>query len=186
MRHQIFSTLSISLLAILAFQGCSSLSSITATKQKLQPEIVVEVAEEYRYASIQVDIIGVSQAEYAIWANKPVSEYFDPSDRTRTRAIKKTMTFYADDNAPKLLSDDDMLWDQWAPRDIAYLVILADIPGKHIDQHGNLDQRRLFLPLDANNWPNSTGDEIILTLSSDGILTTPAPEFSQAAVFAID
>lgn len=188
MRHNLVYTLPPSLILALVggFCGCSSMPTMTSSDDKLQPEIIVEVAEEYQYASIQVDIIGISQAEYPIWANKPVSEYFNPSDRTRTRAIKKTMTFYASDNAPKALSNHDILWDQWAPRDIAYLVVLADIPGKHIDQHGSLDQRRLFLPLNANHWANALDAPIILKLSPEGIITTPAFDASQAQLLAIE
>lgn len=171
-------------LMLLGLSGCKTLEEIVPTASvpsKIKPQIVFDVAHEYRFASIQVDVIAIKASDLEQWSKKSIDKYLSPNDRARERALKKTLTFQSGDNAPKSFEPSDILWTQWQPRDPYYLVVLADIPGRHRDQYGNADKRRIIIPLQASEWTDPKDlSEISIHISSNGLLATPTPDLTNA------
>jgi hypothetical protein len=99
-------------------------------------------------ASIEVDLIGVSQLEKAAWEGYPLDNYWAPGDLRRRNADKLTSNFQSGNTWS--VPQTDPKWKGWLGRGASELLIIANLPGSF--PSGPADPRRIFLPLDKKAW----------------------------------
>lgn len=99
-------------------------------------------------ASVEVDLIGVTEREKSYWENYSIDKYWQPGDPGRRDAEKFTIRL--DDGQSRILPLPDPIWDKWLSRGAIYLVVIAHLPGDF--QGMARDPRREILSLDRKNW----------------------------------
>lgn len=97
--------------------------------------------------SVEVDVVGVRGEEAALWASKPVSEYFSGSDALRAAASKVTYRFTNDASGPRTLERTDPMWNTWQGAGCRDLYIIANLRG--VDDA----QRKISLNLKSIKGP---------------------------------
>ena len=102
-------------------------------------------------ASIQVDLIGITESEMPYWAGYDIDKYWSDGDLRRKNAAPLTQILKL--GQPWVVAKTDPKWKEWLGRGDSELLVIANLPG-HFDA-GPADPRRLILPLrnvyDAKN-----------------------------------
>lgn len=158
--------------AVLAGWGCSC----DPTTFDVRVSITPDLSRELDVGPVEVDLVGISSSDEAMWNGKRVSEYFSGSDRDRSAAIKTTMVFSRTDSSSKSLSRNDPIWKEWKAKGVSRLLVLADIPSLAAsDSEGVRDPRRRILPLESCRWD---GRAMEFEVASNGLRTVinPKPE----------
>jgi len=104
-------------------------------------------------ASIEVDLIGVSDIEKPAWEGYDVDRYWTPGDSRRANADKLTMNLPS--GQPWIVSKNDPHWQQWLDHGATELLVMANLPGRFAP--GPTDPRRVFIPLDREHWNTKSG-----------------------------
>jgi len=99
-------------------------------------------------ASIEVDLIGVTEADKPFWAGYDLDKYWTPGDLRRRQADKLSKTLPL--NQPWSVERNDPKWNDWLNRGATDLLIIANLPGRF--DPGPADPRRIFVPLDKKSW----------------------------------
>ena len=153
----------------ISFTGCE-------TTQYPDPfDFNVILGSQLKGASVQVDIIGISEDQLETYVNKSITEYFKPDDPLRENAFKTSLNFRRDTAEAQTFPITDPMWEAWIEENNAqYIVFLADLPGLTKDQPGNADPRRLILPLDRSQWEKRP-EIISVRITGESIVSDPAP-----------
>jgi hypothetical protein len=130
--------------------------------------IEVTLDESLKQASVPVDVVGVNAASLPRWQSYPMSEYWKPRDSMRTDADKVELNFAAGQALTKSLDIKDPKWEQWKKKGVTHVLILAYLPGAHVDKEGAQDSRRQILPLDVCHWPDDT-EKLTVLVKRSGI-----------------
>lgn len=148
-------------MAALAFfgAGCGS---------NFQPSIQPQLSPALASATVTVDMVGINESELGIWRSKDVLDYFSAGDTLRESANKITFTF--EQEASAILSSSDPIWEQWKRQGVAYVVVMADLPG-FLSRDS---KRRQIIPLDGERWAD-TPNMITVSISEAGLTLLPAP-----------
>ena len=99
-------------------------------------------------ASIQVDLIGITESEKQKWEGYSMDQYWSDGDLRRANSRPLTQTLTKDH--PWQISENDPKWQEWLDRGATELVIIANLPGKF--PPGSADPRLNFFPLDKGAW----------------------------------
>ena len=134
----------------------------------------VRVDKVYKDASIEVNVIGVNSLEMPRFADMSVSDYWKPNNEIRTSENPPKVKFQFPTTDRAILSKESSIWHSWFGRDVEHIVFIADLPGVYEDRQGNVDRRRLILPLDSSFW-SSLNDEqpIVIEITPQGITSNP-------------
>jgi len=106
-----------------------------------------------RRASIEVHLVGVPESAYRLWYELDITDYFQKPEQDRPPARKKILFFGEKRPAEQVLSRDEPIWNQWRQENVAYLFILAHLPGDWKPKPGAADPRRIILYLNSDYWP---------------------------------
>jgi hypothetical protein len=118
-----------------------------------QPRAWDLVVNKRTPASIQVDLIGVSDIEKPAWEGYDVDRYWTPGDSRRANADKLTKNLPT--GQPWIVSHDDPRWRDWLNHGATELLVMANLPGRFAP--GPTDPRRIFIPLDRKRWNTKSG-----------------------------
>lgn len=150
----------VSLLAAVLAVGCAS--------SHPRPKAWNISINKTTYASIQVDLIGVTESEKPYWEGYNIDKYWSDGDLRRKNAQPLTQVLKM--GQPWVVSVSNSKWQEWLNRGATELLVVANLPG-HFDA-GPADPRRLFLPLDKHAWNAKNGtleieiqDTMILVLT---------------------
>lgn len=107
--------------------------------------------------ALQVDLVGINDAEYLEWSNRRLSEFWAVDDPQRTTAERKgyasVMTFGEGQPTREVLFRRNVVWNDWEAKGARNLFVLVNYPrGKVEDKEGDADMRRKILPLDRMRW----------------------------------
>jgi len=129
--------------------------------------------------SVQVDVIGVNDTNYAMWEQYSMGQYWSPGDKLRVGSEGAKVTFYFGLNreAVQTLPISAEKWKQWKSQGCRHLFVLADL-GAVSDAPGEADPRRLILPLETHRWRGRPSNPIRIQIRESGIAceTPPKPE----------
>ena len=100
------------------------------------------------YASIEVDLVGITTAEKPYWQGYDIDKYWNAGDLRRKNA--KPLTQILKMGQPWVISIDNSKWQEWLNRGATELLVIANLPG-HFDA-GLGDPRRIFLSLNPRDW----------------------------------
>ncbi len=106
-----------------------------------------------RRASIEVHVVGVPESAYRLWYELDITEYFQKPEQARPPARNKILFFGEGRPAEQVVSRHAPIWDQWQRENVAYLFILANVPGDWAPRPGAADPRRVILYLNSDYWP---------------------------------
>ena len=123
--------------------------------------------------SIEVDLVGVNDAEKDRWDAQNLDEYFTPRNVIRANANRHTMAYTNSNPGAKTLAADASVWNIWTASGATNMFIFASIP-MDSDASG-VDHRRLVLPLDRNRWPRGVTIEILIRPSGVECRTAQKP-----------
>ncbi len=165
--------LGLMLVLALAVEGCGTSYGRYDVVVSMDPALTSQPGGA---PSVAVHIIGVNNdTSVGELSAKSMSEYWKPGDKFKQdlAGSRYEMSFGPRDSGPKTLKKTDPIWGKW-DRPVK-LFILADLPGAHSDQPGDLDGRRKSLPLETSRWD---GDriEIQIQRSRIQVLTKMNPE----------
>src|SRR6266436_1387999 len=104
-------------------------------------------------ATIEVDLIGVTELEKAAWEGYPIDEYWKPGDLRRANADKLSLTNLVMNKAWDIREADPQ-WKKWLSRGVTSVLIIAHLPGTF--PPGPADPRRVFVSLDKRAWKDKT------------------------------
>ena len=145
-------------LTLLVSSGCNS-----STVKPRAFEVNLTIDKPLESTSLQVDLVGANAlADLPKWTSYSVTEYWQPDNPQRRDASRITYQFGRGISNKITLSRDDVRWQPWLKGGVAYLVIMADLPGSAVDQNGNADSRRLIIPLDKKLWRRNDSLEILI------------------------
>jgi hypothetical protein len=116
-------------------------------------------------ASIEVDLIGVSESERAFYENLAWDAYW-PNTRVRMDADKLTKVL--EKGKPWVIDIKDPIWARWLNRGATKLFILANLP----DRSGLW---KVALPLDKGSW-KAKGDMLEIQVQDTMIRVLTAPK----------
>ena len=103
---------------------------------------------------VEVDVVGVSEADYERWLTYPLNRYWSPRDPLRTSAKTFVMNFTHDDRQTAVLKKDDPIWEQWRQQGAMHLFVIAFIPT--VSNPGPDDPRRAEVTLDRCYWKSAS------------------------------
>jgi|SRR5579862_2249088 len=104
-------------------------------------------------ASIEVDLIGISEIERPAWEGYDLDQYWTAGDSRRAKADKLSKNL--ETGQPWIVSRADPQWQKWLNHGASQLLIMANLPGRFAA--GPTDPRRTFLPLEPNRWKTKSG-----------------------------
>lgn len=153
----------VSLLAAVFAVGCAS--------THLHPKAWNISINKTTYASIQVDLIGVTEAEKPYWEGYNIDKYWSDGDLRRKNAQPLTQVLKM--GQPWVVSMNNPKWQEWLNRGATELLVIANLPG-HFDA-GPADPRRIFLPLDKHAW-NAKNNTLEIEIQDTMILVLTPPK----------
>lgn len=128
--------------------------------------VTVSVDPSLQDRTVYVDLIALNESSGKVLAAKSMTEYWDPRDTTRTKSLSVyPIQFTKENPGPHTLSEDDPIWETWG--EFTELYVLAQLPVSVTDQPGDLDPRRLILPLDRCRWDGETIEIVV----KEGLVT---------------
>jgi len=94
-------------------------------------------------ASIQVDLIGITESEKPYWEGYNLDKYWSDGDLRRKEA--QPLTEFLVKGKAWEIPKTDPKWKEWFDRGDTQLLIIAQLPGNF--DAGPADPRRIFVPL---------------------------------------
>lgn len=159
--------------------ACIGLLATGGCKGPGQYNIIVETDSQLCKQSMRVDIVAVAgMGPKEKWENMYMSEYWSPdpdSTRNKTSVPTHTMRWGHGEPCEQTLKKNDQIWKEWKGGNAQWLFILADTPGITEDEAGNMDARRLVLPLDKSRWEVGVGS-IKISVTRDNVISLTSPK----------
>jgi hypothetical protein len=156
-----FTTTALGLLALaLAAVGCSSTPKPKVRAWNIK---ITKVTP----ASLEVDLVGVNKSEDPYWRSVSVNKYWQPNSALRREAENRAKNSRFEGSKEYELKQDDPVWGKWFGYGAYELMVIANLPGSFSDTGS--DPRRLFLPLDKNQWPEAKEQTLELEVSESQI-----------------
>jgi hypothetical protein len=167
--HQSVAAVVMAMLAVVA--GCNSCPNVKPhdVTVKLDPGLA---DPQGKMPSVQIDIVGVNEAERQRWVDKSVDEYWRSGDPLRSTPDKAVMTFRPDELS-KTLAASDPLWSKWIGKGATDMVIMGYIPG--VIGSGATDSRRLVLPMDRCKWADDQPIQVLVGRNGLNLMTPLKP-----------
>ena len=165
--------------AKLAISGLAMLFLFSGCRHYGPYDVEMKVGADMTGRSVQVDVVGINEADYDVWYAYSLSEYWKPGNSLRRDAerYKETFRFGISKSSVQELSIRNELWDRWEERGCRYLFVLADLGRNLQDLPGSADPRRLILPLNSKHWD---GRQLSIVVEPSSIrLLTPMKKRSQ-------
>ena len=154
-------------LVVIFAAGCRCQSGMQAFNVHVTPQFTS--AEAGAAPPVEVNLVGVSDADYEKWLSYPLNRYWSPRDPLRTSTKPFVMNFTRDDHQTAVLKKDDPIWEQWKQQGATHLFVIAFIPTIH-DQ-GADDPRRVEVTLDKCYWKSTT--QLNFQLFDDRVVHAP-------------
>ena len=134
----------------------------------------VGVASTNPADSIQVDIVGVNEAEFELWSTYPLDDYWSPGNAFRQNAKDKlVLRFGMGRDQKQTVSIKDSAWKAWDARRCRFLFIVTNAGAFGRGSAATGDPRRLVLPLEKKRWDGRTID---IEVRSGGLICINGPE----------
>jgi hypothetical protein len=156
--------------------GCACQPGMKAFDVRVEPRLTSR-PDQPSPNSVEMNLVGVNQRDYARWSGYAVNQYWSPNDPLRREAQSTgrahVMVLSADDPKPKVLSRSDPIWSKWRTEGATHLFVLAFLPGARPDG-GHGDPQRLIFPLDNCSWKGV--DTLNVTVEPSGLTTRSVPQ----------
>jgi hypothetical protein len=135
--------------------------------------IEVVLDDSLKSSSVIVDLVGVNPSGMARWEAYDMAKYWKEGDPMRHDAEKAVLTFVSGQATNKTMLATDPLWAKWKSQGVAYVFVLADLPGVQVSKPGAQDARRQILSLDKCTWASGSKQLKVLVQRSGIVVLTP-------------
>lgn len=126
--------------AVLSMEGCSSSSS------DLGVYLAGDIQGSYGYCpTIEVDVVGLTDAEEKRFIAYDVDRYFAPQSKFRENIGAVTLKFSEDDMTAKMIPDDATCWDRWKAKGAKYIAVISNLPLIVDPKDSAVDPRKLII-----------------------------------------
>jgi hypothetical protein len=150
-------------------QGCAK------TPTMAERNVIVSLDESLaRATAVEVNLIGANATEYTQLAGMGVDDYWRTAAAGRARGTRYVMKLSGNDRTKTLLKTDP-IWQKWRSEGAMHLITIAFVPGLTGSGAGDLDPRRVVLPLDKHRWANLEDIRINVSQSGLNVPTQPLP-----------
>lgn len=135
---------------------CAALLPACASPQRHQ--VVVSLDEALSRATtrptIQVDLVGLTDAERRAWDEMALSGYWMPDSALRKSLGDRAVRFRFSPEQSQLfvIPFESEMWSTWHKAGARWLYVVANLPGGIEDQAGEADPRRLAILLSSREW----------------------------------
>lgn len=138
------------LLAAAVLPGCSA----SGPRREVIIGLDQALAESSARPTIQVDVVGLNDAERKLWDAKNLSEYWLPGSPARAAMGDRLIPirYGREFSQPVSISVDDKVWKAWERAGAKWVYIVANLPGGVADKPGAGDPRRLAISLTSKEW----------------------------------
>lgn len=120
--------------------GCSSSST------DIGIYLAEDIQSSYGYCpTIEVDVVGLTEAEEKRMIAYDVDRYFNPGSTFRQNLGAVTLKFAEDDMTPKIISDDAQCWDHWKDKGAKYIAVISNLPLLVDAKDSAVDPRKLII-----------------------------------------
>lgn len=150
--------------------GCRCQSGMKAFDVHVTPHLA-PVGDATSAAPVEVNVVGVNDADYEKWIGYPLSRYWSPRDPLRTGAKAYVMSFSHDNQETAVLQKDNPIWDTWNQQGATHLFVIAFLP--MVKDQGGQDLRRAELPLDRCLWKRTS--QLEFQLLDDRVVSVSQP-----------
>jgi hypothetical protein len=162
MERTIIMRLAAAVAVVVLLTGCSRLGQYT-----------VQVESGSATDSIQVDVVGVNEAEYERWATYPLDAYWSPADAFRKNAADRVvLRFGMGRDREQVIARKDTCWQAWRARQCRHLFVLTNAGPLRSSEGLQSDPRRLILPLEKKRWDDKT---IRIQVQPGGVVCVNGP-----------
>src|SRR5258706_12941261 len=148
--------------------GCQCQHSMKAFDVRVTPQFA---RSDDAAPPVEVNLIGVSDADYARWAGYPVGQYWSPRDPLRIAGHVYVMNFSRDGQSAGRLAPDDPIWSVWKQQRATHLFVVAFLP--NVKESRGEDPRRAVLPLDSCRWKGTS--QLDFKVSDDRVTAVSKP-----------
>ena len=156
-------------LILLFAGGCRCQSGMEAFDVQVTPRLTA--GNPASTAPVEVNIVGVNDADYDKWTGYPLARYWSPRDPLRSGAKAFVMNFSHDNASPVVLQKDNPIWETWRQQGATHLFVIAFLP--MVKEQGDADPRRAELPLDRCRWRGTS--QLDFELLDDRIVSVSQP-----------
>ena len=133
--------------------GCRCQSGMKAFDVHVTPQFS-NTGDAATAPPVEVNLVGVSDADYEKWLSYPLNRYWSPRDPLRTSTKPFVMNFTHDDRQTAVLKKEDPIWEQWKQQGATHLFVIAFIPT--INPPATDDPRRVEVTLDRCYWKSTS------------------------------
>lgn len=159
------------LLAAAMISGCAS-----ANRHEIVVSLDAPLSRERSRPTIQVDLIGLDDAERAAWDEMSISTYWMPGSSLRSAARHRVVHFRFSPEQSQLyvVPIDSDIWKIWRKSGAKWLYVIANLPGGLDDKPGAADPRRLAVSLSSKEWDAEA--PLLIEIRRDAVvfMTPPA------------
>ncbi len=132
--------LKISLLSIWLLAGCS------ASTSDIGVYLAEDIQSTYGYCpTIEVDVVGVTEAEEKRLIAYDVDRYFAPDSQFRQNLGAVTLKFSENDMSSKFIPDDARCWEHWKDKGSKYIAVISNLPLIVDGKDSAVDPRKLII-----------------------------------------
>lgn len=160
--------------AIMALAGCSATTS----------DVGVYLSEEIQTSesgcpTMEVDVVGVTEAEEKRLLAYDVDRYFAPPATFRKSLGAITLKFSATDTNPKIIPSNAVIWDRWADKGAKYIAVISNLPMLVNPEDSAVDPRKLIINMNDGYFVDSSVHYI--EVGGSGIIELKNPPASPNA-----
>jgi len=143
---------------VLALVVLFSAAMLTGCSSPQRHQVVVALDEPLSRSgsrpTIQVDLVGLTDAERRSWDEMPLSTYWMPGSALRKSVADRALSvrFGPERSQLFVIPVDSELWTKWRKAGATWLYVVANLPGGVNDRQGAEDPRRLAISLTSREW----------------------------------
>ena len=134
-------------LVAVAFAGVTAqLTGCSASSSDIGVYLAEDIQSSYGYCpTIEVDVVGLTEAEEKRMIAYDVDRYFNPGSTFRQNVGAVTLKFSEDNMTPKLIPDNAECWDHWKDKGAKYIAVLSNLPLIVDGKDSAVDPRKLII-----------------------------------------
>lgn len=134
-------------LAAMALAGVTAqLTGCSASSSDIGVYLAEDIQSSYGYCpTIEVDVVGMTEAEEKRMLAYDVDRYFNPGSTFRQNVGAVTLKFSENDMTPKIIPDNAECWEHWKDKGAKYIVVISNLPLIVDAKDSAVDPRKLII-----------------------------------------
>jgi hypothetical protein len=145
------------------------LSGCSASSCDIGVYLADDIQNAYGYCpSIEVDVVGLTEAEEKRFLAYDVDRYFAPPAQFRRSLGAVTLKFAENDMTARTIPDDAACWELWEQKGAKYIGVISNLPFISDSGEGITDPRKLIINMNDGFLVDSS--EHYIEIGGSGII----------------